>query len=95
MGPVAVKVEDLRPDMIFMDISLPGANGLEATREIKLTPQSGRVVILTSHDLPEYRRQAFRNGADHFISKADGSCLRDIIAQVKIAMSDKRAQARQ
>jgi DNA-binding NarL/FixJ family response regulator len=86
------KVEDLRPDMIFMDISLPGTNGLEATREIKLTPESGRVVILTNNDLPEYRQQAFRNGADHFISKAEDSCLRDIIARVEMAMANKRAQ---
>jgi two-component system response regulator DegU len=86
------KVEELRPDMIFMDIGLPGTNGLEATREIKLASESGRVVILTSHDIPEYRQQAFRNGADHFISKADDSCLRDIVARVEMAMTDKSAQ---
>jgi CheY-like chemotaxis protein len=90
-----MKVEDLHPDLVFIDISLPGRNGLEATSQIKTTHECIPVVVLTGHDSPEYRQQAFRNGADHFISKADGSCLRDIIAQVKIAMSDKRAQARQ
>ena len=87
-----MKVDELRPDIIFMDISLPGRNGLDATREIKMTHESSRIVILTNHDIPEYRQQAFRNGANHFISKADGSCLRDIIARVEKAMADKRAQ---
>ena len=87
-----MNLDALRPDMIFMDISLPGKNGLEATRKIKIRHANTRVVILTSHDSPEYRQQAFRNGADHFISKADDSCLRAIIARVEMAMADKRAQ---
>jgi DNA-binding NarL/FixJ family response regulator len=84
-----IKAEDLCPDMIFMDINLPGENGLEATRKIKMRHEHILVAMLTSHDIPEYRQQAFRNGADYFISKAGDSCLRDIIARVEQAMADK------
>ena len=49
--------------------------------------------MLTSYDIPEYRQQAFRNGADHFISKADDSCLRDIIAWVEKALADKNTSS--
>ncbi|MEA2080124.1 MAG: response regulator [Pseudomonadota bacterium] len=90
-----IKAEDLYPDMIFMDINLPGENGLEATRKIKMRHEHTLIVILTSHDIPEYRQQAFRNGADYFISKADGSCLVDIIAWVEKAMADKNTQTGQ
>jgi DNA-binding NarL/FixJ family response regulator len=47
------------------------------------------IVILTSNDLPEYRQQAFRNGADCFLSKGDDSCIADILAQVEGAMARK------
>ena len=77
------KVEYLRPDLIFMDIKLPGENGLEATRQIKQVYAYIVIVILTSYDLPEYRQQAFKNGADCFISKGQTSCMADILARVE------------
>lgn len=80
-------VECLRPNIIFMDIQLPGENGLEVTKEIRLVYDDIVIVILTSYDLPEYRQQAFRNGADCFISKGDDSCMEDILARVEGAMA--------
>jgi len=88
-----IKVEQFRPDMIFMDINLPGENGLEATRMIKMRHKHTLIAMLTSYDIPEYRQQAFRNGADYFISKADDSCLRDIIAWVEKAVAEKNTSA--
>ena len=81
------KVEYLRPDIIFMDIQLSGGNGLEVTKEIRLVHDNIVIVILTSYGLPEYRQQAFRNGADCFLSKGDDSCMEDILARVEGAMS--------
>jgi DNA-binding NarL/FixJ family response regulator len=57
------------PDLILMDIHLPGGNGLKLTRKIlNLFPQI-TIIIFTNHDLPEYRQAAFENGAKFFISK--------------------------
>jgi len=83
------KVEYQRPDLIFMDIQLPGENGLEVTRQIKRVYADIVIVILTSYGLPEYRQQAFRNGADCFLSKGDDSCMKDVLARVEGAMASK------
>lgn len=59
----------LQPDLILMDIAMPGLNGLEATaRVIKACPQA-RVVILSMHQSEEYVRQALRNGASAYLLK--------------------------
>lgn len=81
------KVEYRRPDLIFMDIKLPGGNGLEVTKEIKRVYDDIVVVILTSNGLPEYRQQAFRNGADYFLSKEDDCCMENILARVDVALA--------
>jgi CheY-like chemotaxis protein len=44
------KVETLRPDLIFMDIKLPGENGLELTKKIKTRYSGISIIILTSYD---------------------------------------------
>jgi two-component system response regulator YesN len=81
------KVEYQRPDLIFMDIQLSGESGLEVTKEIKRVYENIEIVILTSSDLPGYRQQAFRNGADCFLSKGDDCCLENILARVDVALS--------
>jgi DNA-binding NarL/FixJ family response regulator len=60
-----------RPDVILMDIRMPGLNGLEATRQIAADPQlSGvRIVILTTFALDEYLFDALRFGASGFLVK--------------------------
>ena len=81
------KVEYRRPDLIFMDIQLPGDNGLDITKEIKRVYNEIVIVILTSNNLPENRLQAFQNGADYFISKDDDFCMENILARVDVALS--------
>lgn len=81
------KVEYRRPDLIFMDIQLPGENGLEVIKEIKRVYNDIVVVILTSNGLPEYRQQAFRNGADYFLSKEDDFCMENILTRVDVALA--------
>ena len=56
-------------DLVFMDIRLPGENGLELTRRIKANYKDVTVAILTSYDLAEYPEAAARCGADCFITK--------------------------
>ena len=75
------EVETSRPDLIFMDIRLPGENGLELTRRIKAQYPYIIVIILTGYDLPEYRE--FSNQyADYFFSK-DSSTTENIFTLVK------------
>ena len=63
------KVESFLPNLIFMDIKLPGQSGLELTRRIKKLHPNIDVVMLTSYDFPEYREAARASGAYGFLSK--------------------------
>jgi DNA-binding NarL/FixJ family response regulator len=63
------KIDLAPPDLIFVDIQLPGINGLELTRMIKARSPNAIIVILSNHDLTEYREAAYRNGADYYVSK--------------------------
>jgi len=63
--------EALSPDIVFMDLIMPVMNGLDATRRIRSGPNPPRVIIVTMHDGPEYRRSAEIAGADGFICKTD------------------------
>jgi DNA-binding NarL/FixJ family response regulator len=59
----------LQPDVILLDINMPGMNGLEALAELRrLAPQS-RVLILTMHDDAQYLRQAMTSGAVGYVLK--------------------------
>jgi len=77
------KVECLRPNIIFMDIQLPGGNGLEISKEIKQMYNDIVIVILTTNNLPEYRQQAFENGANYYITKGDDSCMEEILILIE------------
>ena len=69
-GNGAVKETENRvPDLIFMDVRLPGENGFELTRRIKAAHPDVVIIIITSYDSPEYREAAFDSGADFFLSK--------------------------
>ena len=63
------KMDGTPPHLIFMDIRLPGLNGLQLTRKIKTDFPNIHIAILTSYDHPEYRQAAFQYGADHFFVK--------------------------
>jgi DNA-binding NarL/FixJ family response regulator len=63
------KAEQLRPDVVVMDITMPGLNGLEATRLIKKRFPEVKVLILTVHSDEEYIRQILRAGASGYLVK--------------------------
>jgi YesN/AraC family two-component response regulator len=69
------------PQIILMDIKLPGKNGLELTKEIKNLCSDVAVIILTSYDYPEYREAARKYGADHFLVKGT-SVAGEVLASI-------------
>ncbi|WP_236793786.1 response regulator transcription factor [Amycolatopsis sp. GM8] len=69
-GAEAVRrAAELRPDVVLMDIRMPGMDGIEATRHIVATGGRSRVLVLTTFDLDEYAYAALRAGASGFLLK--------------------------
>jgi DNA-binding NarL/FixJ family response regulator len=63
------KIKEGLPGLIFMDIRLPGVNGLQLTQRVKKDFPNINIAILTDYDLPEYREAAVQYGADRFFVK--------------------------
>jgi two-component system response regulator YesN len=67
------KTNDFLPNLILMDIRLPGESGLELTKQIKDEFPSTIVIVLTNYDFPEYRVAAYESGANYFLGKGSST----------------------
>jgi two-component system, NarL family, response regulator NreC len=71
-GKEAIRLADeLKPEVIIMDVSMPGLNGIEATRAIRKAQPDVKIVLLTLHESAELLRSAFRAGARGYLLKTD------------------------
>ncbi|MEV8285903.1 response regulator transcription factor [Streptomyces niveus] len=82
-GAQAVRlVRELRPDVVVMDIRMPGMDGIEATGLITAGPEPARVVVLTTFDDDEYVYAALRAGASGFLIK--DMSLEGILSAIRV-----------
>jgi DNA-binding NarL/FixJ family response regulator len=62
---------ELKPAVIVMDVSMPGLNGIEASRAIHKVQPEVKIVLMTLHNSPELVRSAFRAGVNGYLLKSD------------------------
>lgn len=87
-GPEGLaKISTVCPQLIFLEIHLPGDNGLKLANQIKLKHPEIIIAMLTSYDLPEYQIAAKKSGIEHLIPK-DEWRGNDIIVLVQSIVSD-------
>jgi DNA-binding NarL/FixJ family response regulator len=88
-GPALVAAEaELAPDVLVIDISMPGMSGLEAASCIRRRGSRAAVVCLTAHQEPEIVEAAWRAGALGYVAKA--ALARDLVPAVRAALEGRR-----
>jgi DNA-binding NarL/FixJ family response regulator len=65
------KAEELKPDLILLDINLPKLNGIEAARRIRQLSPTSRIIFLSQHDDPDMVRAALGTGVQGYVHKSD------------------------
>lgn len=87
------KAQQLRPDVVFLDIRMPGLTGLEAAREIVTLPSwSGEIVFVTAYD--EYAVAAFEQGAlDYLLKPVEVERLAQTAQRIKHRLDAQRARS--
>ena len=85
-GQEAILVaKELEPDLVLMDITMPRMNGLDATRRLKKIMPELMVIILTIHDLDQYREAALASGASAYVLKK--TMMEELIPEIRMALS--------
>jgi DNA-binding NarL/FixJ family response regulator len=81
------KADRLRPDVVLLDVSMPGMTGLDACRLIRESTPECEILIVTQHDSPQMMREALGSGARGYVVKSNVS--RDLVAAIE-AVSQHR-----
>lgn len=91
-GAEAVRLaETLRPDVVVMDVRMPGMNGIEATRQIRARLPSVQVLVLTAHDDDEYVFALLEAGANGYLLKT--APVSELVKAIRIVASGESAMA--
>lgn len=86
-GDDAIRLsESLKPEVIIMDISMPGLSGIEATRTIHQNHPDTKVILLTLHETGELVRSAFRAGARGYLLKTDAE--KELLKALRVVVGD-------
>lgn len=78
----------LRPDVILLDLRMPGATGIQATRQLRAHEYTGAIILLTSYGDKAYVRQALEAGADGYLLKSTPAA--DLITAIRSAAKGRR-----
>ncbi|MFP4588585.1 MAG: response regulator transcription factor [Candidatus Bipolaricaulota bacterium] len=78
-------IEEQRPDLAIVDISMPRLNGLEATRRIKKGDSEIKVILLSMYDDEEYIRKAIKCGAEGYVLKEDA--IEELVEAIRSVVS--------
>lgn len=78
-------VMELQPDLVLMDISMPGLNGIEATRQIRQRHPEVKVIVLSMHANEEYVFQVLRAGASGYVLKQSDSS--EVLTAIRAALA--------
>jgi len=84
----AQMVESVRPDILVVDVMMPGMNGLEVTRQVKKRSPKTSVIVLSMHSDNGYVLEALRSGAKGYILKE--SVVGDLIQAIRQAIAGRR-----
>jgi DNA-binding NarL/FixJ family response regulator len=63
-------IRQTRPDVVILDIRMPGRNGIEVLRDLKQMKPAPKVIMLTNYAYPQYRQECKEAGADFFFDKS-------------------------
>ncbi len=85
---LACLVEEVHPDIVLMDVSMPGRNGFDTTRDLKANFPKIKIIFVSMHTEPMWIMEAFRAGADGFVPKQ--SVSQELIVAVKTVHDRKR-----
>ena len=64
-------IRKLKPDVVILDIRMPGGNGIEVLKNIKKNNSAPTVIIFTNYPYPQYRKKCMEAGADYFFDKSN------------------------
>lgn len=81
-----LKARELDPDLVLMDVSMPGMNGIESTRRLKEEMPNVKVTVLTVFDIQEYREAAMASGASGYVVKS--SLMEELMPSIRRAFGD-------
>ncbi len=63
-------IQRLKPDLVILDIRMPGGNGIDVLKSIKQDVEAPIVIMLTAYPYPQYRKKCLETGADFFFDKS-------------------------
>jgi len=83
-----LKAEEIQPDLVLLDISLPGISGIEAARRIRGVSPNSRIIFLSQHDSLQMVQDAVRVGGHGYVTKMDAGS--DLLKAIRTVREGKR-----